>query len=309
MQTAVEFGPTPLSSEPGLFGAFQLGCTDAFGGFQFILGRQFRTNLIDHVHAHYVIGIVDAGAVAVTVRGERHVATPGCVLVLRPFEPHTEIGLPSEGWSFRYLYPTEAVVRRAMAIHPDHPDAALPFVTPVIADLALHRAIADTHLDLSFQKPPATTEPRLAALFAHLRQRHCVLGEVARRDQLTRLRIEQARRFIIESAPRRVRVPDLARAAGLSEFHFNRVFREEVGLSAYAFFDRVRIARAHELLFLGYSPSQVAHLLEYADQPHFTRHFVRASCVAPRQVSRLRDRLGTWVQAVGPLRVAASRFR
>ena len=96
-----------------------------------------------------------------------------------------------------------------------------------------------------------------------------------------------------------------ARAAGWSEFHFNRLFREEFGLSVYAFFDRVRIARAHEFLIAGYTPSQVAHMLEYADQPHFTRHFMRASCVAPRQLSQLKDGRGPWVQAVRSSRLAA----
>jgi AraC-like DNA-binding protein len=268
-----------------LFGSVEIGDSNAFGGIQHLLGDRFRTRLVPHVHPHYVLGVIDAGSVEVTVRGESIVAGAGSVLALRPFEPHTEIAAAPEGWSFRYLYPTERVVRASLELSAEAPGCALELQRHVIDDDVLAKMIGDTHLWMSVRKPRIEIEQRFTELFARLRQTHCVDSERTVEHGQTARRIDRARRFIIESAPRRVRIPDLAHSAGLSEFHFHRLFREIVGLSAYAFFDRVRVARAHELLYCGYTASQVAHLLEFADQPHFTRHFVRASCFAPRQLS------------------------
>jgi transcriptional regulator GlxA family with amidase domain len=43
-------------------------------------------------------------------------------------------------------------------------------------------------------------------------------------------------------------VDDLARAAGMSRFHFSRLFREQIGEAPYQHLLRIRIARAAELL-------------------------------------------------------------
>lgn len=64
---------------------------------------------------------------------------------------------------------------------------------------------------------------------------------------------------------------DLAEVAGLSRYHFGRVFREEVGQTPWAFARGTRVERAKELLAESHSPAEAAHEAGFFDQSHLTR--------------------------------------
>ena len=268
-----------------LTGAIELGATEALGGFTYMLGSAFRTKLVPHVHPTYVMGVVDDGEVTVTVKGVSRRATPGCVIALAPWVPHTEVA-GEEGWSFRYLYFTEAAVARAFANDVGR-ISRLGWMPSVIEDEGLALGIAQAHLWMTLRASVIEIERVLVSLLWRIAAEHCVPPVAKRTEGATRERVLKARQTILDGPFERIRVPELARAAGLSEFHFHRLFSELVGLSAYAFYDRVRIARAHEMLIRGVAPARVAHLLDYADQPHFTRHFSRASAFTPARLAAM----------------------
>lgn len=80
----------------------------------------------------------------------------------------------------------------------------------------------------------------------------------------------------------RVRVSALAAMAGLSATHFNRRFRQLVGMPPTAYLQALRIQEAQRLLVetregLG----QIAQAVGFYDQSHFTRCFKRSTGIAP----------------------------
>jgi len=77
-----------------------------------------------------------------------------------------------------------------------------------------------------------------------------------------------------------VSLSDLARVAGISRFHFARMFKVSVGVSPIAFVERSRIERAKELIRSNdQSLAEVALAVGFSDQSHFTRRFrVHANC-------------------------------
>ena len=79
----------------------------------------------------------------------------------------------------------------------------------------------------------------------------------------------------------------LAEAAGMSRFHFARVFRIATGYSPMQFLMRRRVARGKEILSQGdMSICDVAALLGFCDQSHFTRTFRRVAGMSPREYLR-----------------------
>ena len=68
-------------------------------------------------------------------------------------------------------------------------------------------------------------------------------------------------------------VDDLSRAAGLSRFHFSRMFRDALGVSPYQYLQRVRLERAHELLASGHAVTEAALSVGYRDLGHFAKAF------------------------------------
>lgn len=75
----------------------------------------------------------------------------------------------------------------------------------------------------------------------------------------------------------------LATAAGLSRFHFHRLFRSAMRLTPRTYVMQRRIAEAKHLIRGGVRPAEAAYLLHFADQSHFTRRFKSAVGVTPRR--------------------------
>ena len=76
---------------------------------------------------------------------------------------------------------------------------------------------------------------------------------------------------------------ELARAVGLSAFHFARVFRRATGLPPHSWLMQRRLEQARALLRNGCAPLTVAMQLGFADQSHLSRQFKQAYGVAPGQ--------------------------
>jgi AraC family transcriptional regulator len=84
-----------------------------------------------------------------------------------------------------------------------------------------------------------------------------------------------------------VTLSDLANVAGVSRFHFARLFRMSTGYSPMAFLLRKRIERAKALLDRGNMPiCEIAAMLGFSDQSHFSRTFRKLEGVTPKQFAR-----------------------
>jgi AraC-like DNA-binding protein len=263
-------------------GSAHLTRTDLFGGFAVLQGTKFNTHLKPHVHAAYVLGVVDDGEVRITVGDQTWIAGAGAVIALPPYVVHTELATTSDGWSFTYLYPTEATVRTVLRLAPDVANPALRFLRPVIDDSKLAAAIKHAHALIVAGHSAAQSRAVLAELCRSARERHCT-----EREQRIHPGVRAARALITHGTPRSIALGDLAHAARMSTFHLTRVFHDTVGLPPYSYFGQVRIAQAHELIMRGASLSAVAYELGYTDQAHLTRHFQRASFATPGQFAAL----------------------
>ena len=76
---------------------------------------------------------------------------------------------------------------------------------------------------------------------------------------------------------------ELARVAGLSRYHFLRVFRARFGLTPHAYLTQARITRARELLAAGEPIGSVAFAVGFADQSHLTNRFKQWVGVTPAE--------------------------
>ena len=260
----------------------------AFGGFMALAGNGFETRLPPHVHTAYVLGVVDRGSVWVTVDGSSYLAVPGSVILIAPFVVHTELP-EAGGWSFRYLYPSEAVIRSALGISAAG-RPALDFAHPVFHNPAMAAAVGRVHDRLRYDQNETRESDELVRLVRLLRD--SATRAPRSRPPVDRRNIHAVRDMLTERPIRNVRLSDLANAAGLSPFHFTRVFKSEIGLPPYAYFEQVRIAHAHDLIHQGHDLTSVAYQLGYADQSHLTRHFHRGSFTTPGHFAHLAHRAG-----------------
>ena len=80
-----------------------------------------------------------------------------------------------------------------------------------------------------------------------------------------------------------IAVEVLAREAGLSASHFQRLFKAVLGETPYQFVIDYRVERAKEMLATDAALIDVALRCGFADQPHFTRLFKQATGSTPRE--------------------------
>lgn len=74
----------------------------------------------------------------------------------------------------------------------------------------------------------------------------------------------------------------LANAAGLSEYHFLRMFKQSTGYTPHQYIITQRIERAKELLQkTDMSITEIAYLLGFSTPAHFTHHFRRKTGATP----------------------------
>jgi AraC family transcriptional regulator len=92
----------------------------------------------------------------------------------------------------------------------------------------------------------------------------------------------------------------LATVAGLSPYHFARLFKQSTGLAPHQYLVQVRVERAKGLLIHSReSVTSIALQVGFCDQSHFATHFKRAYGVTPRS---FRQRATSVRPIIRPLR-------
>lgn len=84
-----------------------------------------------------------------------------------------------------------------------------------------------------------------------------------------------------------INLTKLADIAGVSRFHFVRMFRRSIGATPMAYLERIRLERAQQMILTGkHTLAQIAAAVGYADQAHFTRRFRRHFGCTPAVYAR-----------------------
>lgn len=101
-------------------------------------------------------------------------------------------------------------------------------------------------------------------------------------------RIQEALVFIEANFGSRLTREEIARVAGLSPFHFSRLFHALVGVTPHQYLLSCRLRSAQKLLLVDEKPSfaDIAAETGFADQTHFTRHFRSAFGKSPQEFWR-----------------------
>ena len=109
------------------------------------------------------------------------------------------------------------------------------------------------------------------------------VGVSSARPGLPQDKLDNVLVYIDESLGESLKVRELARRVGLSQFHFARMFRRSVGRPPHEYLTGLRMERAKRLLSeTGLPLARVATLVGYQTQAHFTGVFHREVGMTPR---------------------------
>ncbi|MEK7265703.1 MAG: AraC family transcriptional regulator, partial [Pseudomonadota bacterium] len=97
-------------------------------------------------------------------------------------------------------------------------------------------------------------------------------------------RIDHARERLGADLEDDVTASDLARAVGMSMFHFTRLFAELVGVPPHRYRLRARLAAAHAMLRDGRSVTETCYACGFNNLSHFSRSFAQAYGAPPSRI-------------------------
>jgi AraC-like DNA-binding protein len=244
--------------------------------------RFFRHAYAPHVHDTFAIGVILAGAEAFRYRGLRHVAPAGSLVAVNPDELHD--GAPAQdGYAYRMLYPSVALVQSIADDLGDRPTGFPAFRGPVLDDPEVATRLSAAHALMEGRAGALAVDEAFTAALTLMVRRHSWNEPQGRRLGREAAPIRRARKLADDSYVEDLTLNELAAAAGLSRFYFLRAFRREVGVTPHAYLTGRRIAAAKALLDGDQPLSEVALACGFYDQSHFTRAFKGCTGVTPGQ--------------------------
>lgn len=241
-----------------------------------------------HSHDGFAVGVIERGTLGFSYRGENVVAPAGTINLANPDEPHTGHAATDAGWTYRMFYLDADWLQEAAREMADRPQSIPFFQAGVIRDDDLAASIRALHVSLEQAEISSLErESRFLGMLCHLIGRHADAPPPLRGLGRERHTLRQVLRHIDEHLSENVSLAQLASVAGLSPFHFLRVFRSEVGISPHGYVTQMRIRSARALLRKGWPIAAAAQEAGFADQSHFTRSFKRLTGVTPGQYRKI----------------------
>ncbi|WP_322032632.1 AraC family transcriptional regulator [Paraburkholderia sp. J76] len=162
----------------------------------------------------------------------------------------------------------------------------------LVRDLVIERLAQSFVHEIGMPAHPAQmliVDSLSTALAAHLLRAYNAFepaGSTPERS-LGKLEVARLTEFIEENLDRPICLEDLAALVNVSRFHFSRLFKRTIGVTAISYVEQCRIRRAKSLILETALPlAQIALAAGFADQSHFTRRFQRHVGCTPAAFAR-----------------------
>jgi AraC-like DNA-binding protein len=229
------------------------------------------------VHAGYTVSYVREGSFTYCLRGDAFELVAGSVLVGRPGDEYVcthEHAAGDECLSFELAPALVDAIGAPPAVWRAGGVPPLPELM-VLGELA--QSAAEGASDVGLDEVGMTLASRLADVIGGRTSKR---PEAGARD---RRRAVEAALWIDEHSDEPLDLESTARAAGLSAFHFLRLFASVLGVTPHQYLVRSRLRHAARLLADHDVPvTDVAYDVGFGDLSNFVRTFHRAAGVSPR---------------------------
>lgn len=243
--------------------------------------QQFRFER--HIHEEFALGVMEQGVQKFHCRGEARYATAGSLISVNPDEIHDGMSADQSEFQYKILYlPIELLqnIGNEMVT----PRAFHAFKNPVTNDPEVAARLSSLFTLLEAESAELLEmQTLLFGLLALMLERHGTERKTLSTTKSARTPVQRACAFIEDMVREEISLDDIAAAAGLSRYHFLRLFRDEKGISPWSYLLQKRLQLARSSIRLGASLSEAALEAGFSDQSHMSRRFKATYGITPGQ--------------------------
>ena len=236
-----------------------------------------------HAHEELAVGVTMEGVQEFSSRGCQHRSCPGDIILFNPDDVHNGNPGSREPLKYTMLYLDTEDFYPLFWSATGSQNAQFPvfethFKDHTLASLILEmsRLVSDGKgLSVEYEQYRYQIAKRLA------QRVHMARDDIwmPQKDSLLR----RVRDYIHDKIKDDISVDDLSLVAGVSKYHFIRMFRSQFGMTPHQYILNLKVNRAQGYLETGMLPSDVAQEFGFFDVSHLNRHFKRATGLTPKQ--------------------------
>jgi AraC-like DNA-binding protein len=236
-----------------------------------------------HAHAQYQLSLYAGAPRRFKVGAAEFAGDPHCAVMIQAGEPHSSVPVDDERLALRTFYLEPRVITEA-ADSIWHGRGTVAFRDALVRDPSTVEALLAAHRALDELQPSA--EEQLCVALEHLVGKHATPTGAVLSPSGTQARVARVRDLIEDRVADSLSLGELATVADVSRFHLIRLFRQQYGVTPFAYQRNQRVERARAAFRGGGSVSDAVAAGGFADQSHLGRTFRAVMGATPGQYRR-----------------------
>lgn len=248
-----------------------------------LLGRIEK--LPNHFHNYYELGYIENGTRRVICQNKEYIIGANDLLLFNPNDNHACFEVENDILDFRCFHITTERMKE-LTLECLGYDVYPYFEPQIVYQSELVSQIKEL-IDL-IQDPSCDNLQKEELLYLIIGD---LVSGVAKSSECVRtgksLMIERSCEYIENHYMDNISLSDLSVSAGVSKYHFIRMFTKEKGISPYRFIECVKITEAKKMLKEGLDLVDITYRLGFSSQSHFTNFFKKYTRITPSQYRRL----------------------
>ena len=247
-----------------------------------VTGVHISNTFKRHIHKVYIVGKVSDGKRIITHPKGSSEIPAGELFIINPGQVHSCASAQGTRYhSYQILSITSDKIQSVAKEVSEQPENKPYFPKVHYQDTKISRKIGNLFTLLATYQSQVEIEAELISLLSNLIQKYSEPPPQKPLIDAQAVLIKRVCTYIAKHYSENLSLDHLSKIAGLSPFHFQRVFTKSMGISAHDYLRYYRIGESREMLLKSQKIADIAYKTGFADQSHFSKIFQMTVGIPP----------------------------